>query len=125
MLLAISMSREVIFFSSWGLKNMKTAARSRKSGFTLVEMVVVLAIAIALMAIMLPALKGLRGDKYSLSATTQLIADFNNARLAAINGGSPVYVVFMPKLTKKNFEGMSDAEKTYFQKNKRRLQLCP
>jgi prepilin-type N-terminal cleavage/methylation domain-containing protein len=98
--------------------NMKKALSRERRGFTLVEMVVVLAIAIALMAIMLPALKGLRGDKYSLSARTQLIADFNNARLEAINGGSPVYVVFMPKLTKENFEDMSDAEKTYFQKNK-------
>ena len=57
--------------------NMKKALSRERRGFTLVEMVVVLAIAIALMTIMLPALKGLRGDKYSLSATTQLIADFN------------------------------------------------
>ena len=96
--------------------NKKTAQSREQIGFTLVEMAVVLAIAIALMAIMLPALKGLRGDKYSLSATTQLMADFNNARLAAINGGSPVYVVFMPKFTA-DVEAMSVAEKAYFQKN--------
>ncbi|MBC8324618.1 MAG: prepilin-type N-terminal cleavage/methylation domain-containing protein [Verrucomicrobia subdivision 3 bacterium] len=93
----------------------KALSRERR-GFTLVEMVVVLAIAIGLMAIMLPALKGLRGDKYSLSATTQLIADFNNARLEAINGGSPVYVVFMPKFPS-NVDALSDEEKTYFQNN--------
>ncbi len=97
--------------------NKKLAPSRERRAFTLVEMVVVLAIAIALMSVMLPALKGLRGDKYSLSATTQLIADFNNARLAAINGGSPVYVVFMPKFLP-NTDAMSDAEKTYFQKNK-------
>ena len=76
--------------------NMKKALSRERRGFTLVEMVVVVAIAIALMAIMLPTLKGLRGSKQSFAATTQFIGDLSTARLMAMNKGSPVYVVFMP-----------------------------
>jgi hypothetical protein len=76
--------------------NMKKALSRERRGFTLVEMVVVVAITIALMAIMLPALKGLRGSKQSFAATTQFIGDLSTARLMAMNNGSPVYVVFMP-----------------------------
>lgn len=76
--------------------NMKKALSRERRGFTLVEMVVVVAIAVALMAIMLPAFKGLRGSKQSFAATTQFIGDLSTARLMAMNNGSPVYVVFMP-----------------------------
>jgi type II secretory pathway pseudopilin PulG len=73
-------------------------ARHKRSerGITLVEMIVVVAIAVIMMRLLLPAFKGLGGSKQSFAATTQFIGDLSTARLMAMNNGSPVYVVFMP-----------------------------
>ena len=73
-------------------------ARHKRSerGITLVEMIVVVAIAVMMMRLLLPAFKGLGGSKQSFAATTQFIGDLSTARLMAMNNGSPVYVVFMP-----------------------------
>ncbi len=68
-----------------------------RRAFTLVELLVTVALIAAFMAILLPAVKGLKGGSLSLSATTQLMADLHNARHMAIKSGSPVYVVFFPK----------------------------
>jgi hypothetical protein len=73
-------------------------ARHKRSerGITLVEMIVVVAIAVIMMRLLLPAFKGLGGSKQSFAATIQFIGDLSTARLMAMNNGSPVYVVFMP-----------------------------
>ena len=68
-----------------------------RRAFSLVELLVTVALIAAFMAILLPAVKGLKGGSLSLSATTQLMADLHNARHMAIKSGSPVYVVFFPK----------------------------
>jgi hypothetical protein len=72
-------------------------------GVTLVEMIVVVAIAVMMMRLLLPAFKGLGGSKQSFAATTQFIGDLSTARLMAMNNGSPVYVVFMPLTTSGSF----------------------
>ncbi len=72
------------------------ASGNDRSAFSLLELMVVMAI-IGLLATMgLPALKGI-GQSNALSAgTRQLLDDLSYARLQAINSRSTVYMVFVP-----------------------------
>jgi prepilin-type N-terminal cleavage/methylation domain-containing protein len=68
-------------------------------GFSLIELLAVIALMLLVLQLTLPSLKGLMGSKPHLIARGQLIADLNNARTQALRNGAPVYVVFMPAYT--------------------------
>jgi prepilin-type N-terminal cleavage/methylation domain-containing protein len=93
------------------LRRKKSSARSRLFGrpgtvrgraggttvaFTLVELLVVMAIIAILASVGLPALRGIgKGNRMS-GAVRQVMDDLALARLKAISSRSPVYVVFVP-----------------------------
>ena len=64
--------------------------------FTLLELLIVLAILGLLTSVALPHLKGLTRSNIMASANEQLLNDLALARQRAINGRSVVCVVFMP-----------------------------
>lgn len=68
---------------------------AKASGFSLVELLVVMAIIGILAAIGLPALRGLGGSNDIAAANRQLIDDLAFARFKAINERTVVYVVFV------------------------------
>ncbi|MHC1762805.1 MAG: Tfp pilus assembly protein FimT/FimU [Verrucomicrobiia bacterium] len=74
------------------------AGRSREalSGFTLIELMVVMLIIGVLASITVPAMKGMGQANRSAAAHRQILDDIGLARLRAINDRSPVYVVFAP-----------------------------
>src|SRR2546423_10719587 len=69
---------------------------STRAAFTLIELLVVIAIIGLLATIGLPALKGFGKGTGMAGAQRQLLQDLGLARLAAINGRTSVYVVFVP-----------------------------
>jgi len=73
-----------------------TRVKAARRAFTLTELLVVVALIIAMLMILLPALQSFQRGRIEASANTQLVADMNNARHRAIISGSPVYVVFFP-----------------------------
>jgi len=69
---------------------------SGRAAFSLMEMLVVLAIIGILAAIALPAIKGLNKSNTIGSASQQLIADLALARQTAIRERTTVHVIFVP-----------------------------
>ena len=76
-----------------------THQRLKRAGFTLVELMAVIAVMLLVLKLALPSLKGLMGGAPELVARKQLIGDLNQARTMALRNGTPVYVVFMPLFT--------------------------
>ena len=76
--------------------NLKSKRSLRLKGFTLVELLAVVAIMLLILKLTLPTLDGLLGKNGKGMARGQLIGDLNRARLLALQNGSPVYLVFMP-----------------------------
>ncbi len=74
-------------------------ARRRATGFTLVELIMVVGLMVLMLRLTLPTLKGLMGSKAHSMARSQLIGDLNSARTMALRNGTPVYVAFMPLYT--------------------------
>jgi prepilin-type N-terminal cleavage/methylation domain-containing protein len=68
----------------------------RVRAFTLVELLVVMAIIAILATVGLPALRGIGKGNRMNAATRQVLDDLALARLKAISSRSPVYVVFVP-----------------------------
>ena len=77
----------------------KSGYRLAWRGFTLVELMVVVTLIVAMLMILIPVLRGFHQGRLERAANTQLVADLNSARLKAINSASPVYIVFMPRVT--------------------------
>ncbi len=65
-------------------------------GFTLLEMLVVIAILGMLTALSLPYMKGINASNTMQSATRQLLDDIGFARHRAVSGHTTVYMVFVP-----------------------------
>lgn len=71
-------------------------SRRRVAAFTLVEMLVVIAIIGMLAAVGLPALKGFGQSNTIAAAQRQMLDDISAARQRAIAEHTEVYIVFMP-----------------------------
>jgi prepilin-type N-terminal cleavage/methylation domain-containing protein len=69
---------------------------NRQSGFTLIEMLVVIAILGILAGLAVPALKNLGKSDATVSASRQLLDDVGRARQLAMAQRTTVYMVFVP-----------------------------
>lgn len=88
---------------------LERAPRSARAAFTLVELLVVMAIIGVLAAIGLPALKGMGSTNDVSAGIRQLMDDLSYARIKAINERSTVYVVFVSDIIMR--EPWSEQEK--------------
>lgn len=75
---------------------MQKRAHERRSGFTLIEMLIVLVVAMVLMTIGIPVLRGTLLRAQVASFATQLQSTFQSARFEAIKQGLPVVVQIVP-----------------------------
>ena len=84
---------------------------NRCSAFTLLELLVVMAIIGILATIGIPALKGMGGSLDIDAANRQLVDDLAYARLKAINERTRVYMVFVPPgIVDANWSGLTAEE---------------
>jgi len=83
-------------------QGMKSTRASLADAFTLLELLVVLSIIGLLVAITLPAMKGMRQTNALASANRQLLDDLGAARQRAIKDGTEVLVLFLPPASQAN-----------------------
>jgi prepilin-type N-terminal cleavage/methylation domain-containing protein len=71
--------------------------RPGSRGFTLIEILCVLALMVMMMALGLPALSALTNQAGRKAAVNQILGAFEQARIAALESGANVYLVFGDK----------------------------
>ena len=96
--------------------NLKSERSSRPKGFTLVELLAVVAIMLLILKLTLPTLDGLLGKNGKGMARGQLMGDLNRARSLALQKGEPVYLVFMPTYSRVGFSPVQ-RKSLYFNSN--------
>jgi prepilin-type N-terminal cleavage/methylation domain-containing protein len=69
---------------------------ANRSGFTLIEMLVVIGIIAVMIGIAVPNLRGLREGNEIEAASRQMVQDLSLARARAINGRTTVAVIYLP-----------------------------
>jgi len=97
--------------------NLKSERSSKSKGFTLVELLAVVAIMLLILKLTLPTLDGLLGKNGKGMARGQLIGDLNRARSLALQNGESVYVVFMPLYSRVGFYSQKQNKSVYFNSN--------
>lgn len=68
--------------------------RDRTDGFSIIELLAVIAVIIIMMSMLLPALGGFGSTSARKGAVTMLMNTFEQARVAALETGQTVYVAF-------------------------------
>ncbi len=79
-----------------GVRTAQRAVLTLKSAFTLIEMLVVIAILGLIAGLAVPALKNLGKSDATVSAARQMLDDIGRARQLAISQRTTVYMVFVP-----------------------------
>ncbi|MEI6395796.1 MAG: prepilin-type N-terminal cleavage/methylation domain-containing protein [Verrucomicrobiota bacterium] len=72
--------------------------RSRFLGFSLLELLVVVAVMAVMASLMLPAIAGFSSTAGRRGAVNILMNTFEQARVAALESGRPVYVIFYRRI---------------------------
>ena len=75
-------------------KHLPGRPRARRAAFTLVEMIAVTAIIIIMLGLLGPAISSMSNSAGRKSAVNMLMNTFEQARVAALESGRTVYVVF-------------------------------
>jgi prepilin-type N-terminal cleavage/methylation domain-containing protein len=91
------------------------------TAFTIVELLVVVAIIALLATIGLPALKGFGKGNAINAATRQMLDDLSLARMRAINSRTAVYLVFVPTNVASYFNSRAPALRASANREDRRL----
>ena len=80
--------------SNLSIESLAGAAQPRSPAFSLLELLVVMAVIAIMLALLLPAITGFNRTAGRRGAVNTLMNTFEQARVAALEAGRPVYVVF-------------------------------
>lgn len=96
--------------------------RSRQGAFSLIELLIVMAIIAVIATLGMPAIRGLTHPNTVTAAQRQIIDDLAIARFRALNNRSPVYMVFVPTNIAERIRGERDRNTLTLLTNLSRMQ---